>query len=223
VNACGVISHRELAAGRTPCSSDCGSTSDPQAELRTLSIAGRQMVRSESPLVWSELLIMDEPTSALTRGTLSTCSHHSRAGSAGERDPLHHPQNGRAVRDRGRGFPYSATAIHWNGESFFNLTRDEIIRMMVAGAGADFPQGAGLPGRGRIVRAQADPGATVPRHYFRPARGEILGIAGLVGSGAASSPRPCSGLAPASSGQQHQRPRHPAARATPPPAPRPGH
>src|SRR6202043_323456 len=67
VNALGVISHRELRRRTHALLERLRIDVEPEAELRTLSIAGRQMVEIAKALSHeSELPIMDEPTSALT-------------------------------------------------------------------------------------------------------------------------------------------------------------
>src|SRR5437588_329067 len=67
VNACGLVSHRELRRRTRALLERLGVDIDPQAEVRTLSIARRQMIEIAKALSHeSELLIMDEPTSALT-------------------------------------------------------------------------------------------------------------------------------------------------------------
>jgi len=111
VNACGVISHRELRRRTHTLLERLRIDVDPQAELRTLSIAGRQMVEIAKALSYeSELLIMDEPTSALTRGTLSTCSRSfascRRRGKGSSTSPTKWTS---CSRSRTR-FPCSATA-----------------------------------------------------------------------------------------------------------------
>ena len=77
---------------------------DPQAEVRDLSIANRQMVEIAKAVSYeSDVLIMDEPTSALTeREVAHLFDHHPRPAQPGHRHRLHHPQDERAVRDRRR-------------------------------------------------------------------------------------------------------------------------
>src|SRR6267143_5864513 len=67
VNALGLINHRELHRKTHALLERLRIDVDPQAEVRTLSIARRQMIEIAKALSHeSELLIMDEPTSALT-------------------------------------------------------------------------------------------------------------------------------------------------------------
>src|SRR5215472_6012807 len=67
VNALGIISHRQLHRRTRALLERLRIDIDPAAEVRTLSIAARQMVEIAKALSHdSELLILDEPTSALT-------------------------------------------------------------------------------------------------------------------------------------------------------------
>jgi len=203
VNACGVISHRELRRRTHTLLERLRIDVDPQAELRTLSIAGRQMVEIAKALSYeSELLIMDEPTSALT-----------------ERDAEHLFTIIRELQAQGKGILYithkmdelfeiaDEVSVFRDGkyigtESPLNLTRDEIIRMMVGRELARiFPREPACPGA-VVLSARK---LTLEQQFhditFDLHAGEILGIAGLVGSGRSKLAEALFGLAPASSGQ----------------------
>ena len=156
-NACGLISHRELRRRTRALLERLRIDIDPEAEVRTLSIATRQMVEIANALSYeSQLLIMDEPTSALT-----------------ERDAEHLFAIIRELKAQGKGILY----ITHRMEELFeiadevsvlarrqatsariaprNLTRDEIIRMMVGAKLARiFPGEPARAGRGR-ARARA--------------------------------------------------------------------
>ena len=202
-NALGVISHRELRSRTHTLLERLRIDIDPEAELRTLSIAGRQMVEIATALSYeSELLIMDEPTSALT-----------------ERDAEHLFAIIRELRAQGKGILYITHRMdelfeiadevsvlrdgkHIGTDSPRNLTRDEIIRMMVGRElSRIFPREPACPGA--VVLSARD--LTREQQFYNISfdlhAGEILGIAGLVGSGRSKLAEALFGLTPASSGR----------------------
>ena len=203
VNALGLISHRELHRKTHALLERLALDVDPHAEVRTLSIARRQMIEIAKALSHeSELLIMDEPTSALT-----------------ERDAEHLFAIIRELQAQGKSILY----ITHKMEELFEiadelsvlrdgkyigtaspraLTRDEIIRMMVGRELSQiFP---GAPARpGAVVLSARD--LTLEPQFrnvsFDLHAGEILGIAGLVGSGRSQLAEALFGLTAANSGQ----------------------
>lgn len=203
VNALGVISHRELRRRTHALLERLRIDVEPEAELRTLSIAGRQMVEIAKALSHeSQLLIMDEPTSALT-----------------ERDAEHLFAIIRELQAQGKGILYITHRMdelfeiadevsvlrdgrHIGTDSPRNLTRDELIRMMVGRElSRIFPR---EPARLGAVVLSARELTREPQFYnvsFDLHAGEILGIAGLVGSGRSTLAEALFGLTPASSGR----------------------
>jgi len=203
VNAFGVISHRELRRRTHLLLERLQIDIDPEAELRTLSIAARQMVEIAKALSYeSQLLIMDEPTSALTA-----------------KDAEHLFAIIRELKAQGKGILYITHRMdelfeiadevsvlrdgkHIGTETPGNLTRDEIIRMMV---GRElswiFPrEPAHL---GEVVLSARD--LTLAQHFYNISfdlhAGEILGIAGLIGSGRSKLAETLFGVTPATSGR----------------------
>jgi inositol transport system ATP-binding protein len=203
VNALGLISHRELHRKTHALLERLRIDVDPHAEVRTLSIARRQMIEIAKALSHeSELLIMDEPTSALT-----------------ERDAEHLFAIIRELQAQGKSILY----ITHKMEELFEiadelsvlrdgkyigtaspraLTRDEIIRMMVGRELSQiFP---GAPARPGAVVVSARDLTLEPQFRnvsFDLHAGEILGIAGLVGSGRSQLAEALFGLTAANSGQ----------------------
>ena len=175
---------------------------DPTVEVRSLSVANRQMVEIAKAVSFnSDVLIMDEPTSALT-----------------EREVDHLFRIIRALKAEGKGIIYithkmnelfeiaDEVSVFRDGKYIATkqsseLTRDNIIRMMV----------------GRDI-SQMFPKLTVPigdvvlsvknlalKGIFKDVSfdvrsGEILGIAGLVGSGRSNIAETIFGVTPASAG-----------------------
>jgi inositol transport system ATP-binding protein len=203
MNALGMINHRELNRRTDALLERLRIDLDPQAELRTLSIASRQMIEIAKAISHeSRLLIMDEPTSALTERDaqqLFTVIRELRSHGTGifyithKMDELFEIADDISVFRDGR---------HIVTDRAGNLTREGIIRMMVGRELARiFP---GEPVRpGPLVMSVR---ALTLEHAFRDVSfelraGEILGVAGLIGSGRSKLAEALFGLARASSGQ----------------------
>ena len=203
VNAFGMISHRELHRRTRALLARLRIDIDPQAEIRLLSIAQRQLVEIARALSYeSSLLIMDEPTSALT-----------------ERDAAHLFTIIRELKAQHRGVLYithrldelfeiaDQVTVLRDGRCIgtdrpANLTHQALIRMMV---GRELTR--------LDPRAPASRGATVlavralslPPHFhdvsFELHAGEILGVAGLVGAGRSKLAEALFGVSPAQAGE----------------------
>jgi inositol transport system ATP-binding protein len=203
MNALGMIKHRELNRRTHALLERLRIDLDPQAELRTLSIASRQMVEIAKALSHeSRLLIMDEPTSALTERAaqqLFTVIRELRSHGTGifyithKMDELFEIADDVSVFRDGR---------HIATDRAGNLTREGIIRMMVGRELARiFP---GEPGRpGPLLMSVR---ALTLEHAFHEVTfelhaGEVLGVAGLIGSGRSKLAEALFGLARASCGQ----------------------
>src|SRR5438309_1707438 len=203
INALGLISHRELKRRTRALLERLRIDIDPEAEVRTLPVAARQMVEIARALSYeSQLLIMDEPTSAL-----------------GERDADHLFAIIRELKAQGKGILYITHRLeelfeiadelsvlrdgrYVGGGTPATLTREAIVRMMV---GRELPPAApvGEAQRGAVLLAARH--LTLERHFrdvsFELHAGEILGIAGLVGAGRTSLAEALFGLTGVSSGR----------------------
>jgi inositol transport system ATP-binding protein len=201
-NAFGFINHREMTRRTEELFARLNIDIDPTVEVRTLSVANRQMVEIAKAVSFdSDVLIMDEPTSALT-----------------EREVEHLFQIIRSLKADGKGIIYithkmselfeiaDEVSVFRDGKYIATklsneVTRDEIIRMMV---GRDitqmFPK-LTVP-IGDVVLSVK--GLTLNGIFkdvsFDVRAGEILGIAGLVGSGRSNIAETIFGVTPASAG-----------------------
>ena len=198
----GFVDHHELKRRTQELFDRLNIDIDPLAEIQTLSVASRQMVEIAKAVSYnSDVLIMDEPTSALT-----------------EKEVAHLFEIIRALRNQGKGIIYithkmnelfeiaDEFSVFRDGQyiatcASADVTRDDIIRMMV----------------GREI-TQMFPKQTVPigdvvlsvknltlDGVFRDVSfdiraGEILGLAGLVGSGRSNVAETLFGVTPATSG-----------------------
>jgi inositol transport system ATP-binding protein len=203
VNALGLIRHGELRRRTHALLERLALDIDPDAEVRSLSIAARQLVEIARALSYqSRLVIMDEPTSALTEkeaGRLFDIIRSLRTQGTAILYITHRIEELLEIADEVtvlRDGRYVGTG------STRTLGRGEIIRMMVGRELAQiFPGAPGVP-RGVVlaVRALTLDGAFRDVSFELHA-GEILGLAGLIGSGRSKLAECLFGLAPASAGQ----------------------
>ncbi|MBY5808177.1 sugar ABC transporter ATP-binding protein [Rhizobium leguminosarum] len=175
---------------------------DPDIEVRYLSVANRQMVEIAKAVSYnSDVLIMDEPTSALT-----------------EREVEHLFRIIRDLRAQGIGIVYITHKMNELFEiadefSVFrdgryigthastDVTRDDIIRMMVGREITQMFPKEEVP-IGEVVLSVKDLclKGVFNNVSFEVRAGEILGVAGLVGSGRSNVAETLFGVTPASSG-----------------------
>jgi inositol transport system ATP-binding protein len=176
---------------------------DPEAEVRSLSIANRQMVEIAKAVSFdSEVLIMDEPTSALT-----------------DKEVEHLFRIIRQLRAQGKGIVYithkmnelfeiaDEVSVFRDGKYIATklsseVTRDDIIKMMVGREITQMFPKETVP-IGDVVLSVKNLGVKgiFSDVTFDLRAGEILGLAGLVGSGRSNVAEALFGVVPATSGQ----------------------
>ncbi len=203
LNALGLVRHRELRRRTRALLERLGVDLDPQAELGTLPLAARQMVEIARALSYdSRVLIMDEPTSAL-----------------GERDAERLFAVIRDLRARGVGIFYVTHRIdelfaladeisvlrdgrHVGTSCPRDLTRRDIIHMMVGRELSSPP--AATPVQAAPVALSAH-GLSLEGWFcdvsFELHAGEVLGVAGLVGSGRSKLAETLFGIARPTAGE----------------------
>ena len=185
LNALGLVRHRELNRKTRDLLERLAVDLDPEAELRTLPLAARQMVEIARALSCdSRLLIMDEPTSALTEREaerLFAVIRDLRARGVGIFYVTHRIEELSALADQ---ISVLRDGRHVGTDTPANLTRDRLIRMMVGRELAPGPAAAPPQAGPAVLSAH---GLTVAGEFhdvsFELHAGEILGVAGLVGSG----------------------------------------
>jgi len=178
---------------------------DPRVEVQTLSVANRQMVEIAKAVSYnSDVLIMDEPTSALT-----------------EREVAHLFAIIRSLRARGKGIIYITHKMNELFEiadefSVFRdgkyiathpssaVTRDDIIKMMVGREITQmFPKTEVPIGEVVVSVRNLCLKGVFEDVSFDVRAGEIVGMAGLVGSGRSNVAETLFGVTPASAGSVH--------------------
>jgi len=202
-NAFGMVSHRELHRRTRALLERLQIDIDPQAEVRALPIASRQMIEIAKALSYeSQLLIMDEPTSALTEHDTAQLFAIIRELKSQGKAVLYITHRLDELREIADEITVLRDGRYIGTERPSNLTREQIIRMMVGRELAQiFPHEATAPGAVRLAAS----GLTLRPHFqdvsFELRAGEILGVAGLIGAGRSQLAEALFGVAPASHGQ----------------------
>ncbi|MDH7785611.1 inositol transport system ATP-binding protein [Ochrobactrum sp. 19YEA23] len=201
-NSIGLIDHAEMTDRTRTLFKQLKIDIDPLADVHTLTIAQRQMVEIAKAVSYeSGVLIMDEPTSALT-----------------ETEVEHLFDIIRDLRSRGIGIVYITHKMNELFEiadefSVFrdgsyvgthassDVTRDDIIRMMVGREITNmFPKEKAEIGDVILSVNGLTLRGVFHDISFDLRRGEILGVAGLVGSGRSNVAEALFGVTPATSG-----------------------
>jgi ABC-type sugar transport system ATPase subunit len=206
-NRVGVLDRQAMRTQTVTLFEQLGVRIDPDARVAGLSVAQQQIVEIAKALATSaKVIIMDEPSAVL-------------AGTELERlfDVV------RALRDQGVAVIYishrlvevfalaSRVTVLKDGRvvgtrAVTEITTGDLVRMMV---GRDLQQPAGSPGFVTdepllaVRDVQVRPGG--PLINFEVHAGEIVGIAGLVGSGRTSLARALAGVDPPAGGRMHRR------------------
>ena len=199
----GLVDHRELKRRTQALFDRLVIDIDPETEVRNLSIASRQMVEIAKAVSFdSDVLIMDEPTSALT-----------------ETEVAHLFRIIRQLRAQGKGIVYithkmnelfeiaDEVSVFRDGryidtKKSSEVTRDDIIHMMVGREITQMFPKEEVP-IGDVVMSVKNLGVAgiFQNVSFDLHAGEILGVAGLVGSGRSNVAEALFGVVPATMGQ----------------------
>ena len=202
-NRLGLVDHAALYRQTEALFKTLNIDIDVRVEIQTLSVANRQMVEIAKAVSYnSDVLIMDEPTSALT-----------------EKEVAHLFAIIRTLRAQGKGIIYITHKMNELFEiadefSVFRdgkyiatklsteVTRDDIIKMMVGREITQMFPKAEVP-IGEVVLSirKLCLNGVFQDISFDVRAGEIVGMAGLVGSGRSNVAETLFGVTPASSGE----------------------
>jgi inositol transport system ATP-binding protein len=176
---------------------------DPEIEVRHLSVASRQMVEIAKAVSYeSDVLIMDEPTSALTENEVAhlfAIIRDLRSQGIGIVYITHKMNELFEIADE---FSVFRDGKYIGTHAATDVTRDDIIKMMVGREITQMFPKEEVP-IGDVVLSVKD--LTLDGVFqnvsFDVRAGEILGVAGLVGSGRSNVAETIFGVTPASSGE----------------------
>jgi inositol transport system ATP-binding protein len=203
LNRFGFVDHAALRQQTQVLFDRLGIDIDPEAEVRGLSIASRQMVEIAKAVSFdSDVLIMDEPTSALTEnevGHLFRIIRQLRAQGKGIVYITHKMNELFEIADEVSVFrdgKYIDTKLSTE------VTRDDIIKRMVGREVTQMFPKETVP-IGDVVLSVKDLGVhgIFKGVTFDLRAGEILGLAGLVGSGRSNVAEALFGVVPATEGE----------------------
>jgi inositol transport system ATP-binding protein len=203
LNRFGFVDHTALRQQTQALFDRLGIDIDPEVEVRGLSIASRQMVEIAKAVSFdSDVLIMDEPTSALTEnevGHLFRIIRQLRAQGKGIVYITHKMNELFEIADEVSVFrdgKYIDTKLSTE------VTRDDIIKMMVGREVTQMFPKETVP-IGDVVLSVKDLGVDgiFKGVTFDLRAGEILGLAGLVGSGRSNVAEALFGVVPATEGE----------------------
>ena len=171
----------------------------PDEKAGDLSVAAQQLVEIARALaIGCRVLVLDEPTSSLGRGdVVHLFALLARLRSQGHAIVYisHFIEEVKSVTDR---FVVLRDGRNAGGGTTSDATNETIVSMMVGSAPSDlFPRRTRTPGEAVLEVTALEPGSAT----FTLRRGEILGIAGLVGAGRTRLLRTIFGLEPVKSGR----------------------
>jgi ribose transport system ATP-binding protein len=194
-----LIDHATMRELVRPCLDRLGLNIAPETPIAALSIAQQQLVEIAKALsLDARLLIMDEPTSSLTLAETARL-HDVVASLRGQGAAIvyitHRLGEVRAVADRAVVLRDGANAGALGRDE---LTHDNMIRLMVGRQIDVLPRDGGMDGAQNGFRVDGLRTRRYPEHKvsFEVGRGEILGVAGLVGAGRTEVARAIFGIEP---------------------------
>jgi inositol transport system ATP-binding protein len=176
---------------------------DPGIEVRELSVASRQMVEIAKAVSYeSDVLIMDEPTSALTETEVAHLFEIIRDLRAQGKGIVYITHKMNELFEIADEFSVFRDGKYVGTHAAADVTRDDIIRMMVGREITQMFPKEEVPIGEVVLRAKDLALAGVFKGVsFELRAGEILGMAGLVGSGRSNVAETLFGVTPATSGQ----------------------
>lgn len=199
----GVLRTKEMKARTKEYLGRLGVQIDPDAEAGTLSIGQQQMVEIARALsLNAEVLIMDEPTAALTDREIEALFkviRDLREQGVGIVYISHRMEEIFALCDR---ISVLRDGTFVGTEIIKETTLERIVQMMVGRElGERFPERSVKPGEERLRVENLSDGGILHDISFTACRGEIVGIAGLMGAGRTEIMRALFGIVPKKSGR----------------------
>ncbi len=202
-NAFGLIDHAAMRRQTQALFDRLKIDLDPDSRVEELSVAARQMVEIARAVSYeSDVLIMDEPTSALTESEVShlfDIIRDLRAQGIGIVYITHKMNELFEIADE---FSVFRDGRYIGTHASAAVTRDDIIRMMVGREITNmFPKESVPIGEVVLSVRNLTLAGVFQDVSFDVRAGEILGFAGLVGSGRSNVAETVFGVTPATAGE----------------------
>ncbi|WP_449044322.1 sugar ABC transporter ATP-binding protein [Paracoccus versutus] len=202
-NALGLIDHRKMTEMTRELFAQLRLKIDPTAQISTLTVAQRQMVEIAKAVSHrSQVLIMDEPTSAITETEVDHLFEIIRDLKARGVAIVYITHKMNELFEIADEFSVFRDGKYVGTHASTDVTRDDIIRMMVGREITDmFPKEEAEIGEVILSVENLSLPGTFHGITFDLRRGEILGLAGLVGSGRSNVAEALFGVTPAVEGR----------------------
>jgi len=199
----GILRTREMKKKTREYLAQLGVHLDPDTEAGTLSIGQQQMIEIARALsLNAEVLIMDEPTAALTDREIEALfkvMKGLRARGVGIVYVSHRMEEIFSICDR---ISVLRDGMFVGTEIIKETDLETIVRMMVGRQLGDrFPERSVQIGEERLRVENISDGKVISDISFSARRGEVLGIAGLMGSGRTEIARTLFGIEGKTSGK----------------------
>ncbi len=176
---------------------------DPQRKVSSLSVAEQQMVEIVKAISFkSEILIMDEPTAALTEAEIEdlfSVIKQLKEKGVGIIYISHRLEELKHIADR---VTVMRDGHYIKTVNYKDTTIPELVKMMVGRPITEiYPTRDHKPGEVIFEVKNLNQGKRLKNISFSVRRGEVLGVAGLVGAGRTETARAVFGADPIDSGE----------------------
>lgn len=202
-NRLGLIDHGKMAEMTRELFARLNLSLDPNTQVSELTVAQKQMVEIARAVSYeSRILIMDEPTSALTEREVEHLFAIIRDLKARDIGIIYITHKMNELFEIADEFTVFRDGKYIGTHASNDVTRDDIIRMMVGREISNMFPKIDCPIGDVILEVR---NLTIPGVFhdisFSLRRGEILGLAGLVGSKRSNVAEALFGVHPAQSGE----------------------
>jgi ABC-type sugar transport system ATPase subunit len=202
-NILGMVNYRQLFQNAAGVLENMNVHVDPRALVETLSMANQQLIEISKALSSNcRVLILDEPTSALTDTEAEHLLRLLRRLASEGMSILYISHKINEIFTLADRVTVLRDGRYIGTEKISDVTPDQIIRMMVGRElGTMYPEKSSKSGSVLLeVQNLRLPGTTA-RSSFKLYQGEILGFAGLIGSGRSELARTIFGAEPKAEGK----------------------